>query len=372
MNLKEIELNQFRNISKEKIEFSKQINLIHGRNGQGKTSILEAIFFLSITKSFRAKTEKIVLQHDSDYLQVAGLFETDKNDTFSVRLYYSNDEGKHIFVNQNKLDKFSQLIGKSPLTLLSLEDLELTYGVPANRRKFLDILLSQTSPVYLQALQSYKKVLAHRNRLLSLIAENKEKSVSLFPWDEQLVKYGSEIIMHRQQFAEYANQKIGTHYQKISLRNEKVNIRYKSNCLKAEDKKNLNKLEDEYAQNMQENLDGDIHRQNTLIGPHRDDLIFYKDDYALKQYGSQGENKTLLIALKLVESMYLKEKSLEGPILLMDDIFGELDDTRIHNLLEYVTDFGQTFITTTSKDKFSDVTEDKIAFFQVKEGKVIQ
>lgn len=368
MHLKQIELNQFRNISSSKIDFSKKINIIHGKNGQGKTSILEAIYLLAITKSFRAKADKIVVQHSKEYLQVTGLFSTDHQDTFSIRVFYSNEEGKHVFLNQNKLDKFSALIGKVPITLLSLEDMELTYGLPQNRRKFIDILLSQISPVYLSALQSYKKILAHRNRLLSLIAEKKENPQALFPWDEQLIKYGSDIIWHREQFVQYANQKIARYYQRIALNEEMINVKYKTNIELTSEPISVTKIAELFRKTLNETQEADLLRQNTLAGPHRDDLIFYKDGYALKSYGSQGENKTLLIALKLIENDYLKEKTSENPILLMDDIFGELDDARIANLLNSVKEFGQTFITTNSSAKFEKLPPDTVQFIQIENG----
>jgi DNA replication and repair protein RecF len=369
MYLNRIELEHFRNISRETIEFHKKINIIHGRNGQGKTSVLEAIFYLAITRSFRTKAEKIVLQHNKAFLQVTGAFETDTENRFTVRMYYSVPEGKHLFINKNKVEKFSDLIGRIPVTLLSLEDLELTYGVPANRRKFIDILLSQISPVYLQALQTYKKALAQRNKLLSLIAEQKERPEALFPWDEQLVNNGSELIRFRIRFVEYMNRRLPDYYRKISLKDESVHVKYKINLpLFTEGKE---KIEEGLRSALEQGLETDIRRQTTLAGPHRDDLLFYKDDLMIKSYGSQGENKTLLIALKLVECEYLKTKMNESPLLLMDDVFGELDDERIENLLNYVSRFGQTFITTTTRKKFENLSKEDVDFFHLSEGGII-
>jgi len=368
MHLKLIQLNQFRNILDLKIDFSKQINIIYGKNGQGKTSLLEAIYLLAITKSFRTKADKVIVQHLKEYLQVTVQFDTDHQNSFSIRVYFSSEEGKHVFLNNNKVDKFSALIGRVPVTLLSLEDMELTYGLPQNRRKFIDILLSQISPVYLSALQSYKKILAHRNRLLSLIAEKKENIQALFPWDEQLLKHGSDIIWHRQQFVQYANQKISKYYQRIALNEEKINIRYKTNLELSNEQIPGKEIEKLFRDKLADSQEADILRQNTLTGPHRDDLIFFKDGYVLKSFGSQGENKTLLIAIKLIESNYLKEKTSENPILLMDDIFGELDETRIENLLNSVKEFGQTFITTNSSAKFDHLSSDNAQFIEMKNG----
>lgn len=371
MKIDRIELRNFRNISSEVLEFHDKINIIHGRNGQGKTSILEAIFFLSITKSFRAKTEKIVLQHNQDHMQVEGNFCSDSTDKFSVRLFFSSEQGKHVFLNQNKLEKYSQLIGKIPITLLSLEDLYIAYGIPASRRKFIDILLSQISPLYLKALQEYRKSLAQRNKLLSLISEQKETAESLFAWDTQLVTHGTEIIRHRMRFAEFAREKLGDYYRKIALRDEQISLAYKTNIFSGTADQNPEQLFDSFKLVLTESRDADIQRQNTIKGPHRDDFVFTKDGYPLKSFGSQGENKTMLIALKLVESAFLKERSGENPILLMDDIFGELDTYRVQNLLSDATRFGQTFITTTSTEKFENLARDQVRYFEIEQGKKV-
>jgi len=372
MYLDQLSLSHFRNITKQKFSFDKNLNIIFGENAQGKTSILESIYFLSISRSFRANSEKIVLQFSNDHFDIKGNFKNSEDQLISIRVFYSAKDGKHIFVNENELSKFSELIGITPVILLSLEDLELTYGVPSVRRKFIDILLSQVSPLYLQALQYYKKSLLQRNRLLGLIFDKKESRKSLDPWDEQIIQYGSEIILGRLKFIEYLNNRISNYYQTISNNKENIRAVYKSNIINSLKEIDDQKIKDHFHELLINEYPNDIRKQSSTIGPHRDDLQFYIDDHLIKSYGSQGENKTFLIALKFIEGDYLKSKLKNNPIFLMDDIFGELDFARIRRLTEEVTTMGQTFITTTIKDKFSGSYLKDVNFMEIENGSLIQ
>ena len=373
MILEKLQINQFRNISKESIRFDKKVNILYGRNGQGKTSFLETIYILALTKSFKAYSDKIFLQHSQNFLEIKGDFISANKNNMEIRYYYSETEGKNVFLNGNKLDKFSDLIGIVPVVLLSLEDFELTYGLPANRRRFLDILLSQVHPLYLNALQNYKKCLAQRNKLLTLIKEIKEPPSSLEPWDEQLVKYGSEIVRYRLQFVDFLSQRMSTKYRKISsIAEENVEVEYKTNIMGEKQISDRKKSTILFKEQLVKNKEKDILKETTTVGPHRDDLLFLKNGYPFKTYGSQGENKTFLIALKLVESEYVLKNAKEEPLLLLDDIFGELDEYRIGRLLDYITEIGQTFITTTVRQKFQNVSLNKDNFFEVENGRILQ
>ncbi len=368
MFIDELSLFNFRNISKQTFHFENKINIIFGKNGQGKTSILESIFFFSITKSFRTNAEKTVLQHEKEYFDISGKFKANNSNMLNVRIYFSQAEGKNIFLNNNKLKKYSELIGVFPAILLSLEDLELIIGDPRNRRRFMDILLSQVNPLYLQHLQKYKKTLQQRNKVLSLINTGECNRSALEPWDDRLVTYGIEIIKARVILSDYLNSKLSGFYQMISKTNDTISVRFKSNVTDA--KGNLNK--NQYFEKLFKTVDSDIIRQRTQTGPHRDDLEFLKNEFLIKAYGSQGENKTLLIALKFCESHYLKEKLKEDPLILMDDIFGELDIYRINNLLNYLPSIGQTFITTTLKNKFENSGLKNPGYIQIDRGAVLQ
>ena len=248
MNLNKLSLLNFRNLNEQTIEFNKSLNIFYGENGQGKTSILEAIYFLSISKSFRAKAERIVLQFEKDFFDIKGDFINSEDRTTSIRVFYSLKDGKHIFLNDNKLEKFSEIIGITPVILLSLEDLELTYGVPSNRRKFIDILLSQVSPLYLHALQKYKKSILQRNKHLNLIYEKKESSKSLFPWNEQVVQFGSEIINYRLKLIDYINETISDYYRIISDMNDTIKVEYISRITNKTDITNLDSIKQRFTE----------------------------------------------------------------------------------------------------------------------------
>ena len=372
MKLNKISITNFRNIQKQNIEFDKKLNIFYGENGQGKTSILEAIYFLSISKSFRTKSEKIVLQFEKDLFDIKGYF-TDRNDReILIRVFYSLKDGKNLFLNENKLNKYSEIIGISPVILLSLEDLELTYGIPSNRRKFIDILLSQVNPLYLHALQNYKRSILQRNKHLNMINEKKESINSLFPWDKQIVEYGSEIINYRLKLIEYINESISNYYRLISKKHESIKVEYKSRITNKFENPNLDLINEKFNELLKSELNTDLQKQSSTIGPHRDDIQFFMNDNLIKSFGSQGENKTFLIALKFLEGDYIKTKIKCEPIFLMDDIFGELDSKRVERLTEHISTLGQTFITTVSKSKFSESNSNKINFINIKNGCVIQ
>lgn len=373
MKLEKLSVVNFRNIAEEQIEFNKNVNIIFGDNGQGKTSLLEAIYFLAITRSFRAKTDKVALRHTAEYFDIRAKFLADENYALTLRIYFSSKEGKHVFINENQTDKFSKIIGTIPIILLSLEDINLIYGIPTGRRRFIDILLSQVSPVYLRTLQSYKRALLNRNKLLSLINEKKEKSDSLMPWSEQIVTLGTEIIIRRMELIRFFNEEISQYYRNISEQNEEISLKYRSNVLNTDQRKSeKDQIYREFTDQLKQNEESDVQKKSTQVGPHRDDVDFFKNDYLIKSFGSQGENKTLLIALKFVESIYLKKKMKENPIFLMDDIFGELDEYRIARLMEFLSAMGQTFITTTVRNKFNNSALSSINYLEMKNGKVVQ
>jgi len=359
----------FRNLDKLNIEIKKNINILHGGNGQGKTSILEAIYLLGITKSFRVNDDRSLVKNKEKFYDITGDFLKETNKKFRIRIFFSWDEGKHVFYNQEKIKTFSSIIGTVPIILLSLEDLELTYGSPSSRRKFMDILLSQIDPVYLQSLKQYKKVLLNRNKVLVLINEGKEDVNGLIPWDQQLIEFGSYLCFKRYQMIKELNPLIEAYYRQISEVSEKMEIGYQSSFkLNSETAEEVNQ---QFKKKLQEVQARDINYGSTTVGPHRDDLIFYKNNQPLKVFGSQGENKTFLISLKFAEAQLMEKHLNIKPILLLDDIFGELDQRRIKKVVENIqkTD-RQTFITTTKADKFKD-SQTNIALIKVENGQVI-
>ena len=371
MVLKNLRIKNFRVFDNLEINLHPEINIIFGLNGQGKTSVLEAIYYLSITKSFRAKNDNIVLKNNKEFFEVTGKFEDNKIFKHESRIYYSKNEGKHAFINKTKVKLFSEIIGIVPLILLSLEDIELTSGVPASRRKFLDVTLSQLYPGYLLNLQRYKKCIMQKNKLLSS-EEKKNILKELEVWNKQLSVYGAKIVFLRLQFVDFLNKNIGQVYNKISGKKEKIKIEYLTAIKESNTEISEKDIELQLKEEYKKNSDSEIKRQTSIIGPHRDDIQFLKNDYLFRSHGSQGENKSFLLALKFLEGEYILNISGKKPLVLLDDIFGELDEHRIENLLRIVTSQGQSFITTTHNKRFDNIIKDKSSLFEISNNILIQ
>ena len=353
MFLKKISLKNVRIFNDLKTEFNSKINIIHGRNGQGKTSILEAIYYLSLTKSFRINKDSVVLKNNSEFFEISGSFLDEKNTSTQSRIFYSAEEGKHAFINSEKIKQFSELVGMFPVILLSLDDLELTYGVPAARRKFLDILLSQLYLGYLHNLRNYKKCITQKNKLLNTDGLISEKDIDV--WNQQISNYGSELIFQRIKFIDFVNQQVNDVYKRISDKQEQIEVIYTSTINDLVSYIDLEKIKNLFDQTLKKSSDSEIKRKISLIGPHKDDLDFLKNGFLFKSHGSQGENKSFLMALKTIESNYIQQISKKKPLFLLDDIFGELDNSRVENLVHLINNEGQTFVTTTDLEKFKNI-----------------
>jgi len=367
MILKYLELKNFRNFENLQIEFDNGINIISGRNGQGKTSILESIYYLALTKSFRTSNDNNVISYDKNHFNIISsvithLYNQDKQ----LRLYYAAKEGKHLFIDRKEIRKFSEYIGTLPCVILTLDDMRLTMGGPHERRKFLDILISQVSPVYLEDLKIYRKTLQQRNALLA--SDNRKMVIQQLPtWNKQLIKYGSNIILQRTGFIEFLNQHIGNFYAGISGESEAIHADYFSTV--SEDILGMENSEiaDKFERKLTRLNRYEIERKITMIGPHRDDIYFYKNKKFFRDFCAQGENKTLVIALKFLEWEYISREKKIKPVLLLDDIFGELDEFRMKGLINFLQNIGQAFITTTMHKKFSDHVPGRLYFLQNQE-----
>jgi len=353
MFLKEISLKNVRIFSDLKVGFNPKINIIHGKNGQGKTSILEAIYYLSLTRSFRTAKDAVVLKNDTTFFDISGIFDNEESKEISIRIFYSKEEGKHVFLNSQKVSQFSEIVGLFPVILLSLDDLELTYGVPAARRRFLDILLSQLYPGYMHNLRNYKKCVSQKNKLLNSDDAINEKDINI--WNQQISVHGSEVIFHRTKFIHFVNQKINHFYKRISDKEEQIEVSYNSTIQNLESEEDVSRIKEHFNLTLKKAIESEIRRKVSLVGPHKDDLDFLKNGYLFKSHGSQGENKSFLMALKTVESNYIQQIAEKRPLFLLDDIFGELDSSRVENLVRLINNEGQTFITTTDLEKFKDI-----------------
>ena len=236
--------------------------------------------------------------------------------------------------------------------------MKLTLGGPQERRRFLDILISQISPVYLEDLKIYRRTLQQRNALLSL--ENKEEiknQISI--WNEKLIEHGSRIISHRLDFIDFLNRNLSEYYNRISTLNDNIGIEYQSSLGDGDYLSDRKRIEEKFEKKLKLVFKYEVDRKKSVIGPHRDDVQFYKEDKVFRNFCSQGENKTLVIALKFLEWEYISKERHIKPILLLDDIFGELDEVRMQGLLDFLEVIGQAYITTTMQDKFKTHSSSK-------------
>jgi DNA replication and repair protein RecF len=347
MVLRSVYLKNFRSHRDIKLNFSGNLNYIVGGNGQGKTSILEAIYYLCTTKGLNSKSDSEVVRFSEKEFEVSGLFRDLTED--NIRIYYSSEENrKYCFINNKTISRHAELIGKFPVVVLTPSDHSITQGYPADRRKFIDSVISQASETYLGYLLDYNKILRQRSSLLYRIRERYAGLEELDAWTENLAKTGTEIIKHRISFLNDFNRFIFDSYKTIMEENEIPVIQY--NYLEDYTEEDI---EGRFCRLLNEKREEEIRRAQNLAGPHKDDFIFSINGYNLKTYGSQGQNKTFQVVLRFAEFFYLKDVTGKTPIFLLDDVFGELDAYRSSRISNYLRKVGQAFITITDFADFS-------------------
>ena len=352
MILEEIRLKSFRLHQDSKINFSDKINYIVGGNGQGKTSILESIYYLCTTKGLTQNSDYDVVNFGNDHFEVNGFFKDLTRN--KCRVFYSADtKKKSLFIDEKQVFKFSEVIGKFPVVTITQSDHSLTSGSPSDRRKFIDSVISQSSRTYLENLVEYNKTLRNRSALLSEIKETGSRSLlkQLDSWTNSLINLGSEIIKSRILFIREFEKYLGTAYQNILEGKEIPAIEY--NAISNEADSEI--IKTSLTEKFKEIRDEEIYRGTNLTGPHRDDFIFTINELEVKKFGSQGQNKTFQVALRFGEFFYLKDKLGKTPIFLMDDVFGELDTYRSEKISSYLKKIGQAFITMTDFSRYRDI-----------------
>lgn len=366
MVLKKLKLVNFRNYAEEEIAFHPGLNILFGQNGQGKTNILESLYYLALTKSFRTNIDQNLVLNNAQFFRIEGNFTTDSNRKLVSSLSFSGTQGKRLKVNTQKVPKFSDYIGTIPLVLLAPSDLEITQGGPFQRRKFLDIMLSQSSKLYLHHLLQYRRALKQRNLILQDGGEIDK--ATLESWEATLIQHGTVLIEKRRGAIAELDSVVKQFYTKLSGKEDKVKIVYQSSVPVVSEKT----LSEIYEQALAQNRERDRQLQSTGIGPHRDDMLLLINGKSLRWMGSQGEHKTFIISLKMAEYQYLQEVRNNLPLLLFDDIFGELDSNRIGNMIQSLSQIGQVFITTTSPHFFGKVEnwQGDSSFYEIMDGKV--
>ena len=367
MHIKSLRLVDFRNYSNQKVEFSKNTNLLFGDNAQGKTNILEAIYICSIGKSHRgAKDIEMVAFNKECYYIELELVKRERN--IKIEIGFKKEKGKAIKVSGTALKSSGELLGNLVVVIFAPDDLKMIKDGPSFRRRFLDILICQLHTSYLYDLQEYYKILNQRNNLLKQIKFAPNLYDTLDIWDENLINTGSRIIQKRIEFSKKIIEKCGDIHDKLTI-DEKLEVKYESSILN-NDKENisLNELIDNFYRELKKNRDLDVKRGFTNQGPHRDDLKFFINGLDIEKFGSQGQQRTAILSLKLSELKILEEEIEEKPILLLDDVFSELDESRRNYLREYIKDF-QTFITSTDDIEVINENEN-IKSMKVKSGTI--
>jgi DNA replication and repair protein RecF len=351
MKISNAHLRSFRNHNETAFEFGSKINVLLGENGQGKTNALEALSFLCLTKSFYASADTMVMKHQQKFFEIKSTLESDEGKEFQVRVTYDDTKKEKKFtINGAEVEKFSTVIGMFPVVILSPENNSITFGSPADRRKFIDLVISQSSRAYVEDSLEYRRIVRQRNVILSA-AKGKDCSNEMSPWNEMLVKYGSRIIYKRNQFLLEFEPFIAQTYLDIVAERETPKMEY-APTVNIQRNSTLDDIAAAMEAKVIKKKNDELRFQTTLVGPHRDEIIFSLNGTSLKQFASQGQHKTFLIAMKVAEFFFLKERCNETPIFLLDDVFSELDEHRSKKILALAETLGQIFVTTTSERIF--------------------
>ncbi len=358
MVLKNISILNYKNISEAKLDFSKKFNCFIGNNGEGKTNLLDAIYYLSFCHSMFSNIDSLLMKHNTDFFMIQGEYLHDDGETEEV-IYAGMKRGvKKMFKRNNKSYKrLSEHIGIVPLIIVSPDDASLISGGSEERRRLLDIVISQYDNNYINSLNRYNKALQQRNALLKM--EDAEPDPTLLSlWEEEMAREGEYIYEQRNKFVEAFTPVFNRVYQSISDGKEKVTLSYTSHCQRGP---------------LLEVIQRDRHKDravgHSLHGIHRDDLEMLIDGYPMKREGSQGQTKTYVISLKLAQFDFLCNKSAEGntPLLLLDDIFDKLDAHRVQRIVQLVSSnsYGQIFITDTNRDHLDQILSHSNAEYKI-------
>lgn len=369
MYLKNIKLSNFKSYSEVDVEFSHNINCLVGNNGVGKTNLLDAIYYLSFSKSYFNSLDNQNIKYNEPYFAIHGNYIfSDQSDMQQISCIQRRGQSKQIKFNKKLYSRISDHIGKIPLVMISPYDHELIQGGSEVRRKFLDGVISQTDNLYLEQLLQYQKALEQRNKLLKTFYEDRyfdETMLSL--WDEQLVRLGQPIYEKRKIFLESFCPIFNNYYSMISAIKEAVFIDYDSQISNSD-----------YRTLLRETWTKDAYTQYTTVGIHKDDLNFKigEELFPVKKFGSQGQQKTFVLALKLAQFEYIAKSRKIKPILLLDDVFDKLDMIRVRQLIHLVAKecFGQVFLTDTQQGRVEEIFKDSVIehkIFTVEKDKIV-
>lgn len=363
MILKQLSIVNYKNIAEAELQFSNRLNCFIGQNGMGKTNVLDAVYFLSMCKSSITSQDQMVIEHNADFMMLQALYEREDATTEDIYCGLKRGTKKQFRRSKKAYKRIAEHIGLIPVILVSPSDQMLIMGGSEERRRFMDMTISQCNQPYLEALMRYNKALMQRNALLKM--EEEQDPELLCVWEEVMAQEGEGIYRERKEYIEALTPRFQDIYQKISQGNEEVGLRYVSHGSRGP------LLDTIQRDRMKDRAVG-----YSLHGIHKDDLEMTLAGYPMKREGSQGQNKTYLIALKLAQYDFLHRMGTKtAPILLLDDIFDKLDATRVEQIVKLVSrgEFGQTFITDTNRDHLNEIlqhTHLDYKLFGVEKGEV--
>ena len=359
MFIKSLELMNYRNYEFLDLKFSPGTNILYGDNAQGKTNILEAIYMSATTRSHKGSKDRDVIRFHKEEAHIRTCLEKD-NVGYQIDMHLRKNRSKGIAIDQKKLKKAADLLGLLNVVFFSPEDLNIIKNGPAERRRFVDMELCQLDQMYLEHLNQYHKILENRNRLLKDLSFRPELKDTLSVWDLQLAEYGKKIIARRRSFTEQLNQIIFDIHKNLSGQKEELVVHYEPDT-----------EEQELERCLEEQQDRDIRLKQTSSGPHRDDFSFRIGEMDIRRFGSQGQQRTAALSLKLSEIELVKKITHTSPVLLLDDVLSELDSKRQKLLLENIGSI-QTVITCTGLDEFVHDRFEIDKVFRVVEGSIAE
>ncbi len=367
MFIEGIGLKNYRNYERLNLKINKRFNVIYGYNAQGKTNILEAIFICSSGRSHRTPRDYELIKLGQKEFNIRLNVKRSILDA-EIDVSYEKEGKKKIRINEIPLKKIGDLMGNLNTVIFSPEDLLIIKEGPSERRRFIDITLSQLRPAYFYDLQQYAKILEQRNTLLKEIQSKRELLDTLEVWNQNLINVGSKIIKTRQQFIEKLSSYAKQEHLKLSGGNENLDIKYDPS-FNISDFSSLEAIRNEFESNINRVKERELFKGTTLLGPQRDDYDIFLDNKSIKIFGSQGQQRTAVLSVKMAEINIMKEETGEWPVLLLDDVMSELDTKRQEYLFENLEEI-QVFITCTDKGFFTAQAIKKADFFRVTEGVV--
>lgn len=364
MGIKRLQLKNYRNYRDEEIVFYENVSLIYGENAQGKTNIIEALYLFATGKSYRTKNINELIRYGENYFDIKLEFE-ENNYLQSLEIRYEKGKGKQLLMNEVRKDRMSDLLGVVPCVLFAPESLLCVKGSPGERRKLIDIVLCQMSKNYLTELQKYNRILKNKNILLRQFQTGSKNLDQLEIWNESQARAGTVIVSERKKLIRSLENRMNRLLQGISNGKEKIEIKYKT--IHEEDKSVYENL----SEVIKKNINREIEQGNCLVGPHRDDMEIYVNQKNSRVYCSQGQQRSVALAMNIAILEELEENLGKEPILLLDDVMSELDEKRQRYLFNVIEN-RQTIITTTEKSKFAEAGRKMISYIQVKDGAIVE